>query len=135
MNKIPRRYNEGCHYQKINGIPITNEIWNEINIFEDIDFVIIETHNGQKHYGQYFDKTTSKPQIYPAFSFGLTDITSTDVQLEYKDGKVNVVFRLQTNRSKFDVVPTRTMLKAERRKQNRKTRKRFDKATKTFRGK
>ena len=138
LNEIPRRYNEAYSHQKINGIPITNEIWNEINIFDDIDFVIIETYDAkypQEHHGQYFDKTTPKPQIYPAFSFGFTDIISTDVQIEHKDGQVNTVFNSQTNRSKYDVVMTNTMLKAERRKQNRKTRKHFDKVTKKFRGK
>ena len=138
LNEIPRRYNEAYSHQKINGIPITNEIWNEINIFDDIDFVIIETYDAkcpQEHHGQYFDKTTPKPQIYPAFSFGFTDIISTDVQIEHKDGQVNTVFNLQTNRSKYDVFMTNTMLKTERRKQNRKTRKHFDKATKKFRGK
>ena len=138
LKEIPRRYNEVYSYQKINGIPITNEIWNEINIFDDIDFVIIETYDAkypQEHHGQYFDKVTPKPQIYPAFSFGFTDIISTDVQIEHKDGQVNTVFNSQTNRSKYDVVMTNTMLKDERRKQNRKTRKHFDKATKKFRGK
>ena len=136
LNEIPRRYNGAYSYQKINGIPITNEIWNEINIFDDIDFVIIETYDAkypQEHHGQYFDKTTSKPQIYPAFSFGFTNIISTDVQIEHKAGKVNAVFNLHTNQSKFGVGMTRTRLKAERRKQNRKTRKHFDKAAKKFR--
>lgn len=138
FNEMSRRYNEAYSHQKINGIPITNEIWDEINIFDDIDFVIIETYDAkypQEHHGQYFDKTSSKPQIYPAFSFGFTDVVFTSVQVEHKDGKVNVTFDFDTNRPKYDVVITNTTLKAERRKQSRKTRKHFDKATKKFRGK
>lgn len=129
-----RRYNEAYSYQKINGLPITNEIWRELDIFEDIDFIIIETHDAkypQEHYGQYFDKNTPKPQIYPAFSFGFTDIVSTDVQIEHKGGKINVEFNSQTNRSKYDVAITKTRLKAERRKQNKKMRKCFDKGINT----
>lgn len=133
---IPRRYNDAYSFQKINGLPITNEIWRELDIFENIDFIIIETYDAkypQEHHGQYFDKNTPKPYMYPAFSFGLTDIVSTDVQIEHKDGKSNAMFHSQTNRSKYDVVITKTMLKDERRKQSRKTRKHFDKATKKFR--
>ena len=133
---IPRRYNDAYSFQKINGLPITNEIWRELDIFENIDFIIIEPYDAkypQEHHGQYFDKNTPKPYMYPAFSFGLTDIVSTDVQIEHKDGKSNAMFHSQTNRSKYDVVITKTMLKDERRKQSRKTRKHFDKATKKFR--
>ena len=135
FGKNPRRYNEAYSYQKINGLPITNEIWKELDIFEDIDFIIIETYDDKyphEHHGQYFDKNTPKPQIYPAFSFGFTDIISTDIQIEHKDGKVNAMFHSQTSRPKYDEVITKTMLKAERRKQDRKTRKNFDKATKKF---
>lgn len=135
---MKRRYNEAYSYQKINGIPITNKIWREIDIFEDIDFIIIETYDEkypQEHHGQYFDKDTPKPQIYPAFSFGSTNRSFIDVQTEYKDNKINVAFKPQTNRSKDDIAITKTMLKAERRKQNRKTRKRFDKDTKKFKKK
>ena len=126
--KVPRRFNEGYSYQKINGLPITSEIWTELNIFDDIDFIIIETHDSsypEKHYGQYFTKDTPKPRIYPAFSFGVTDVISTDVQVEHKDGKINAL----TNLSKYDVAVTKTTLKAERRKQNRKSRKHFDEVT------
>lgn len=136
LGNIPRRFNEAYSYQKINGLPITNEIWKELNIFDDIDFVIIETYNStslKEHYGQYFDKTTSKPQIYPAFSFGFTEIISTEVQVEHKDGNINAMFNLHTKRSKYDVTITNTTLKKERRKQNRKTRKHYDEATKKFR--
>lgn len=136
--KTPRRYNDAYSYQKINGLPITNEIWREINVFEDIDFIIIETYDSthpQEHHGKYFDKNTPKPRMYPAFSFGFTDITSTDVQINHKDGKSDAIFTSQTNRTKDDVVITKTTLKNERRKQNRKTRKHFDNATKKFRGK
>lgn len=134
--KIPKRFNEGYSYQKINGLPITSEIWTELNIFDDIDFIIIETHDSsypEKHYGQYFTKDTPKPITYPAFSFGFTDITSTDVQVEHKDGKINVLFTSHTNRSKYDIAPTKTTLKAERRKQYRKSRKHFDEVTRKFR--
>lgn len=135
---MPRRYNEAYSFQKINGLPITNEIWRELDIFENIDFIIIETYDAkcpQEHYGQFFDKNTSKPRIYPAFSFGFTDIVSTDVQIKHKDGKSNAMFHSQTNRPKYDVVVTKTTLKNERRKQSRKTRKHFDEATKDFLGK
>lgn len=131
IGKTQRRYNEGYSYQKINGLPITNEIWKEINTFENIDFVIIETYNTNnptEHYGQYFDKDTPKPRIYPAFSFGLTDISSINIQPKCKDDKVNVIFEGQTNHSKCDVAMTKSMLKAERRKRNRKSRKYFDEA-------
>lgn len=134
----PRRYNEAYSFQKINGLPITNEIWKELDVFEDIDFIIIETYVAkcpQEHHGQYFDKNTPKPHIYPAFSFGFTDIVSTNVQIEHKDGKSSAVFHSQTNRSKYDVAITTTTLKAERRKQSRKTRKHFDEVTKKFREK
>lgn len=134
--KAPKRFNEGFSYQKINGLPITREIWAELNIFDDIDFVIIETHDSsypENHYGQYFTKDTQKPIIYPAFSFGLTDIISTDVQTGYKDGNINALFTLNTNRHKYDITITKTKLKAERRKYNRRLRKHFDEATKRFR--
>lgn len=130
---IPRRYNDAYSFQKINGLPITNEIWRELNIFEEIDFIIIETYDAQypqEHHGQYFDQNTPKPRIYPAFSFGFTDIVSTNIQTQHTDRDINVMFHFQTNRPKYDVVMTKTMLKAERRKLNRKTRKRFDKKTK-----
>ena len=135
---IPRRYNEAYSFQKINGFPITNEIWKELDIFENIDFIIIETYDAkqpQEHHGQYFDKNTPKPHIYPAFSFGFTDIVSTNAQIEHKNGKSSAVFHSQTNRSKYDVAITTTTLKAERRKQSRKTRKHFDEVTKKFREK
>lgn len=133
FENMPRRYNESYSYQKINGIPITNEIQRELNIFEDIDFIIIETYDAQypqEHHGQYFDQDTPKPRIYPAFSFGFTDIVSTNIQTQHTAKDINVMFHFQTNRPKYDVVMTKTMLKAERRKQNRKNRKRFDKKTK-----
>lgn len=41
IGKILRRYNKGYSYQKINGLPITNEIWKEINTFENIDFIMV----------------------------------------------------------------------------------------------
>ena len=106
-----------------------------MDIFENIDFIIIETYEAncpQKHHGQYFDRNTPKPHIYPAFSFGFTDIVFTDVQIEHKDGKNNAMFYSQTNRPKCDVVITKTMRKAERRKQSRKNRKHFDEVTKGF---
>lgn len=134
--KISRRFNEGYSYQKINGLPITSEIWAELNIFDDIDFIIIETHDSsypEKHYGQYFTKNTPKPRIYPAFSFGFTDVISTDVQVEHKDDKINALFTSHTNRSKYDVTVTKTALKAERRKLDRKSRKHFDEVTRKFR--
>lgn len=138
LKKIPRRFNNAYSYQKINGLPMTHEIWNELDIFEDIDFVIIETYDEKypvEHHGQYFDKNTPRPRVYPAFSFGFTDIVSTDVQVEHKDDKTNALFTLHSNRPKYDTTITRTMLKAERRKQNRKTRKNFDKAMNKFREK
>lgn len=134
--KIPKRYNEGYSYQQINGLPITSEIWAELNIFDDIDFIIIETHDSsypEKHYGQYFTKDTPKPIIYPAFSFDFTDVLSTDVQVDHKDGKINALFTSHTNRSKYDIAVTKTTLKAERRKQDRKSRKHFDEVTRKFR--
>lgn len=134
--KISKRFNDGYSYQKINGIPITKEIWTELNIFEDIDFIIIETHDSsypEKHYGQYFTKDTVKPIIYPAFSFGFTDIVFTEVQVEHKDDKINVLFTSHTNRSKYDVAITKTTLKTERRKQDRKSRNHFDEATRKLR--
>lgn len=118
-NKIPRRYNSIYSNQKINGLPITNEIWKKLNIFKDIDFIIIETYNAnnlQEHYGQYFDKNTPKPHIYPAFSFGLTDMNFTDVSVERKNGEINAMFKSQINHSKTDVVISKTLLKTERRK-------------------
>lgn len=135
LDKIQKRYNEAYSYQKINGLPITNEIWKELDIFKDIDFIIIETYSTkypQEHHGQYFDKNTPKPRIFPAFSFGFTNIVSTDVQIEHRDDKSNALFRFQTNRLRNDIVITKTMRKAERRKQSRKTRRYFDKATKGF---
>ena len=135
FRKTQKRYNEAYSYQRINGLPITNAIWRELNIFKDIDFIIIETYSTkypQEHHGQYFDKNTPKPRIYPAFSFGFTDIVSTDVQIEHKDDKINVMFHSQTSRLRNDIVITKTMQKAERQKQNRKTRRYFDKATKAF---
>lgn len=130
-----REYNEGYSYQKINGLPITNEIWKEINIFEDIDFIIIETYEEncpQKHYGQFFDKNTAKPRIYPAFSFGFTNITFNPVQTNQKDGKIIATFPFQANCLKDKPKITKTKLKAERRKQSRKTRKNFDEAAKNM---
>lgn len=94
VNAKPRRYHK--HAQRIKGLPITNEIWKELDIFNDIDFVIIETYNAnclQEHYGQYFDKNEPKPHIYPAFSFGLTDSICTDVWAEHEDD--NAVFNTQ----------------------------------------
>lgn len=135
FERIPRRFNEAYSHQKINGLPITNEIWNELNIFEEIDFIIIETYDEKhptEHYGQYFDNNTPKPRMYPAFSFGFTDIISTEVQIEHKNGKTNATFTSHTNRLKYDVVITKTMLKAERRKQDRKSRKHFDEVTRKF---
>lgn len=135
FEKTLRRYNDAYSYQKINGLPITNEIWKELDIFKDIDFIIIETHDEnhpKEHHGQYFDKDTPKPRIYPAFSFGFTDVIFTDVQLEHKNGTTNVLFTSHTNRPKYDITMTRTMWKSERRKQSRKTRKHFDEVTRKF---
>lgn len=135
LGKIQKWYNEAYSYQKINGLPITNEIWKELDIFKDIDFIIIETYSTkypQEHHGQYFDKNTPKPRIYPAFPFGFTNIVSTDVQIEHRDDKSNALFRFQTNRLRNDIVITKTMRKTERRKQSRKTRRYFDQATKGF---
>lgn len=129
---IQRRFNASHSRQKINGLPITNEIWNELDIFEDIDFIIIETYDEKypaEHHGQYFTKDTLKPKIYPAFSFGFTDIVSTDVQIEHKDNNINALFTSYTNQHGYDVSSiTKTTLKSERRKYNRKSRKHFDKA-------
>lgn len=106
---------------------------------DDIDFVIIETYNLKntskklaEHHGQYFDKSTPKPKIYPAFSFGLTNITSMDTYAEHREGKINILFNMQANQSKYDVSATKTMLKNERRKLDREERKHFDKVTKDF---
>lgn len=133
---IQRRFNGTHSRQKINGLPITNEIWNELDIFEDIDFIIIETYDEKypiEHHGQYFTKYTPKPRIYPAFSFGFTDIVSTDVQIEYKDDSINALFTSHTNQHEYDVSSiTKTTLKAERRKYNRKSRKHFDRNVKRF---
>lgn len=140
--KIQRRYNNGYSYQRVTGLPITNEIWEELSVFKDIDFIIIETHNSKnapnnlaEHYGQYFDKDTLKPNVYPAFSFGFTDIVSTDVQTEYKESKCDALLNIRVNRPIYDAGITKTMWKKERRKQNRQTRKRFDKTTKKLCGK
>lgn len=84
------------------------------------------------HHGQYFDKSTPKPKIYPAFSFGLTNITSMDTYAEHREGKINILFNMQANQSKYDVSATKTMLKNERRKLDREERKHFDKVTKDF---
>lgn len=131
--------NNGYSYQRIAGLPITNEIWRELDIFDDIDFVIIETYNSKntskklaEHHGQYFDKSTPKPKIYPAFSFGLTNITSMDTYAEHREGKINILFNMQANQPKYDVSATKTMLKNERRKLDREERKHFDKVTKDF---
>lgn len=85
-----------------------------------------------EHHGQYFDKSTPKPKIYPAFSFGLTNITSMDTYAEHREGKINILFNMQANQSKYDVSATKTMLKNERRKLDREERKHFDKVTKDF---
>lgn len=82
--------------------------------------------------GQYFDKSTPKPKIYPAFSFGLTNITSMDTYAEHREGRINILFNMQANQSKYDVSATKTMLKNERRKLDREERKHFDKVTKDF---
>lgn len=103
FNKISRKYNMAYSYQKINGLPITNEIWRELNIFEKVDFIIIETYEENclsKHYGQYFDKNTPKPHIYPAFSFGGTNIDLMNIQPEYKNDKINTTFTFQKNWNK-----------------------------------
>jgi hypothetical protein len=140
--KIQRRYNNGYSYQRITGLPITNEIWEELSVFKDIDFIIIETHNSKnapnnlaEHYGQYFDKDTLKPNVYPAFSFVFTDIVSTDVQTEYKESKCDALLNIRVNRPIYDAGITKTMWKKERQKQNRQTRKQFDKTTKKLCGK
>ena len=36
FGKMPKRYNEAYSYQKINGLPITNEIWEELDIFNNL---------------------------------------------------------------------------------------------------
>lgn len=140
FREILRQYNNGYSYQRIAGLPITNEIWRELDIFDDIDFVIIETYNSKntskklaEHHGQYFDKSTPRPKIYPAFSFGLTNITSTDAHAEHREGKTNILFNIQVNQSKYDVSATQTILKNKRRKLDRKARKHFDKTMKDFR--
>lgn len=140
FREILRQYNNGYSYQRIAGLPITNEIWRELDIFDDIDFVIIETYNSKntskklaEHHGQYFDKSTPRPKIYPAFSFGLTNITSTDAHAEHREGKTNILFNMQVNQSKYDVSATQTILKNKRRKLDRKARKHFDKTMKDFR--
>lgn len=137
--KIQRQYNNGCSYQRITGLPMTNEIWKELDVFGDIDFIIIETYdlknspaNLAEHYGQYFDKNTPKPKMYPAFSFGLTNITFTNVQAEHREGETDILFNMQANWSNYDVSVTKTMLKSERRKLDRKARKHFDKIMKNF---
>lgn len=139
LREILRQYNNGYSYQRIAGLPITNEIWRELDIFDDIDFVIIETYNSKntskklaEHHGQYFDKSTPKLKIYPAFSFGLTNITSMDTYAEHREGKINILFNMQANQPKYDVSATKTMLKNERRKLDREERKHFDKVTKDF---
>lgn len=134
FNKIPRNYNMAYSYQKINGLPITNEIWRELNIFEKVDFIIIETYEENclsKHYGQYFDKHTPKPHIYPAFSFGGTNIDLMNIQSEYKNDKINATFTFQRKQNKCGIAITKTGLREERRKECRKTRKHFDRMTKT----
>lgn len=134
-DRLPRRHYRACSCQKINGIPITDEIWKELDVFDDIDFIIIETYDEkhpQEHHGQYFNKDTPKPQIYPAFSFGLTNVESTDIQTEHKDGKINVTIKAKMNWTKHNVLITNSKLKAERRKQTRKTRKSFDKNAKNL---
>lgn len=135
--KIQRQYNNGYSYQRITGLPMTNEIWKELDVFEDIDFIIIETYNLKnssanlaEHYGQYFDKNTPKPKMYPAFSFGLTNISSTNVQAEHREGEIDILFNMQANWSKYEVSVTKTMLKNEKRKLDRKSRKHFDKIMK-----
>lgn len=62
----------------------------------------------------------------------ITDIVSTDVQIEHRGDKSNAMFHSQTNRLRNDVVITKTMQKDERRKQSKKTRRYFDKTTKGF---
>lgn len=96
----PRQYNRISLHQLIKGLPITNEIWQELNVFEDIDFIIIETYNTEKpqeHYGQYFDKNTPKPKIYPAFSFGLTDRSIANARVEQKDNEITMIFDVEIN--------------------------------------
>lgn len=88
--------------------------------------------NRANYHGQYFDKSTPKPKIYPAFSFGLTNITSMDTYAEHREGKINILFNMQANQPKYDVSATKTMLKNERRKLDREERKHFDKVTKDF---
>lgn len=139
LRKILRQYNNGYSYQRIAGLPITNEIWRELDIFDNIDFVIVETYDLKntskklaEHHGQYFDKSTPRPKMYPAFSFGLTNIISTDAQAKHREGGIDILFNMQANQSKYDISATKTMLKNERRKLDRKARKHFDKIMKDF---
>jgi hypothetical protein len=92
----------------------------------------LEHFRADVYHGQYFDKSTPKPKIYPAFSFGLTNITSMDTYAEHREGKINILFNMQANQPKYDVSATKTMLKNERRKLDREERKHFDKVTKDF---
>lgn len=71
-------------------------------------------------------------KYHPAFSFGLTNITSMDTYAEHREGKINILFNMQANQPKYDVSATKTMLKNERRKLDREERKHFDKVTKDF---
>lgn len=124
-----RRYNNGCSYQKINGLPITNEIWKELYIFDDIDFIIIETYDAKyprEHHGQYFDRNTSRRQTYSAFSFGFTNMIFDDFQICYKDNKINTKFISKANFFSCDSMITRTKWKSKRREQDRKSRKLFN---------
>lgn len=135
--KPTRRFNDGYSFQKINGLPITYDIWKELNVFEDIDFVIIETYNAislQEHHGQYFDRNTPKLKIYPAFSFGLTEVKSIDTHIEHINGSSNIACNYHTYQAKDDVIISKTQLKNERLEQNRKSRKHFDDTTRKFRG-
>lgn len=130
LSKIERRYND-CSSQRINGLPITKEIWAELNVFDVIDFVIIETYCSRvpyQHYAQYFDKDTQISTLYPAFSFGMTDVKQVEIEQQNVQGKRGYVWKLGTNRGKYDVVFTKTQRKKERRKYTRGSRKHFDTA-------
>ena len=123
-------------YQRVRGLPITNEIWKELDVFNDVDFVIIETYesqNAEEHFGQYFDKTTQKPHIYPAFSFGHTGEVCDNVKIDFGNNITNITIDMQKNTLGYNIPISTTMLRAERRKQDRRSRKHFDKATRKFR--
>lgn len=121
-------------FQKYHSFSVDNTWTDQLleNATNDVLEIANDSLNMQRNYGQYFDKSTPKPKIYPAFSFGLTNITSMDTYAEHREGKINILFNMQANQPKYDVSATKTMLKNERRKLDREERKHFDKVTKDF---